>query len=69
MKEQITDRHFRESCRGCYYHRPFSSYRPNGDWCCHYQYETGESRDCPPENCNKKLLRPYRQQMKGDIDV
>ncbi|MCD7730293.1 MAG: helix-turn-helix domain-containing protein [Oscillospiraceae bacterium] len=48
----------RASCKGCIYHRSLSGTEHGG--CgkgCHYALDTGELRECPAENCNKKILR------------
>ena len=40
----------RKSCIGCIHHKPLHK---NGSRCCHYILDTGLSRDCPAENCDK----------------
>ena len=42
-----------ETCRGCVYYRPLSGGEPT--LCCHYALDNERLRDCPAENCKKKL--------------
>ena len=42
-----------DTCRGCVYYRPLSGGEPT--LCCHYALDNERLRDCPAENCNKKL--------------
>lgn len=42
----------RKRCDGCIYRRPIG---PLGTLAvCHYMYDTGNPRGCPPEKCDKK---------------
>ena len=40
-------------CKGCVYYRPLSGGEPT--LCCHYALDNERLRDCPAENCKKKL--------------
>ena len=40
-------------CDDCVYRRPLSSGEQT--LCCHYSIDTGKLRNCPAENCKKKL--------------
>ena len=42
-----------DTCRGCVYYRPLSGGEPT--LCCHYALDNDRLRDCPAENCEKKL--------------
>ena len=42
----------RKSCQGCIYFRAIGV--SNMHFACHYMHDTGESRGCPPEKCDKK---------------
>ena len=42
-----------DTCRGCVYYRPLSGGEPT--LCCHYALDNERLRDCPAENCKKKL--------------
>ena len=42
-----------DTCRGCVYYRPLSGGEPT--LCCHYALDNDRLRDCPAENCKKKL--------------
>ena len=42
-----------DTCRGCVYYRPLSGGEPT--LCCHYALDNERLRDCPVENCKKKL--------------
>lgn len=42
-----------DTCRGCVYYRPLSGGEPT--LCCHYALDNERLRDCPAENCEKKL--------------
>lgn len=52
MKEK---QHDRESCKGCFYHRPLS-YSEKDYKCCHYCLIEGKSRGCPADACDKKRI-------------
>ena len=42
-----------KTCNGCVYYRPLSGGEPT--LCCHYALDNDRLRDCPAENCKKKL--------------
>ena len=42
-----------DTCRDCVYYRPLSGGEPT--LCCHYALDNERLRDCPVENCKKKL--------------
>ena len=42
-----------KTCNGCVYYRPLSGGEPT--LCCHYALDNDRLRDCPAENCEKKL--------------
>lgn len=42
-----------KTCRDCVYYRPLSGGEPT--LCCHYALDNERLRDCPAENCEKKL--------------
>ena len=42
-----------KDCKGCVYYRPLSGGEPT--LCCHYALDNERLRDCPAENCEKKL--------------
>ena len=42
-----------KTCKGCVYYRPLSGGEPT--LCCHYALDNERLRDCPAENCEKKL--------------
>ena len=43
----------RKGCKGCKYYRPmFSNVKG-----CHHCYDTGETRGCPVEGCDRHLKR------------
>ena len=44
-----------DKCRGCIYFRSLSENQPNLKHYCNYLLDTGNTRDCPAENCDKKL--------------
>ena len=44
-----------KTCKGCVYYRSLSENGPNLQPYCNYLLDTGEPRDCPAENCDKKL--------------
>lgn len=44
-----------DTCRGCVYFRSLSENYPNMKHYCNYLLDTGNTRDCPAENCKKKL--------------
>ena len=43
-----------DTCRGCVYYRSLSE-SSRGKPYCNYLLDTGNTRDCPAENCEKKL--------------
>ena len=43
-----------DTCRGCVYYRPLSE-SSRGKPYCNYLLDTGNTRDCPAESCDKKL--------------
>lgn len=45
----------RDSCNGCFYHRPLS-YLDENLKCCHYCIIEGKLRGCPADECDKKLV-------------
>lgn len=45
----------RESCKGCFYHRPLC-YADEDFKCCHYALIEGKLRGCPADECDKKLV-------------
>lgn len=45
----------RKSCEGCVYYRELCNSNKSSK-CCHYLLMTEEKRDCPADNCNKKLV-------------
>lgn len=49
----LSGANLRASCRGCIYRRGIGS-RGDRYSVCHYCYDTGLPRGCPPENCDKK---------------
>ena len=53
-------------CKGCVYYRPLSGGGPT--LCCHYALDSGKLRDCPVENCEKKLTleEAMKKLTKGD---
>ena len=55
-----------KTCRGCVYYRPLSWGEPT--LCCHYALDSGKLRDCPVENCEKKLTleEVMKKLTKGD---
>lgn len=44
----------RESCIGCKYWRPVN--RSGYFNICHYCIDTGQSRDCDPAHCDKRVM-------------
>ena len=44
-----------KTCRGCVYYRSLSENSPNLQHYCNYLLDTGNTRDCPAESCDKKL--------------
>ena len=46
-----------DTCRGCVYFRSLSENHPNMKHYCNYLLDTGNTRDCPAESCDKKLTR------------
>ena len=44
-----------DTCRGCIYFRSLSENKPNLKHYCNYLLDTGNTRDCPAESCDKKL--------------
>ena len=46
-----------DTCRGCIYFRSLSENSPNMKHYCNYLLDTGNTRDCPAENCDKKLTK------------
>ena len=46
-----------KTCKGCVYYRSLSENSPNLQPYCNYLLDTGEPRDCPAENCDKKLTK------------
>ena len=44
-----------KTCKGCVYYRPLSGGEPT--LCCHYALDNERLRDCPAENCEKKLTK------------
>ncbi len=46
-----------KTCKGCVYYRSLSESSPNLQPYCNYLLDTGEPRDCPAENCDKKLTK------------
>lgn len=44
-----------DKCRGCIYFRSLSENQPNLKHYCNYLLDTGNTRDCPAESCDKKL--------------
>lgn len=45
----------RKSCEGCIYYRPLSAQHPQS-FVCHYCLFEDNTRDCPPDKCDKKLV-------------
>ena len=43
------------TCRGCIYFRSLSENSPSLKHYCNYLLDTGNTRDCPAESCDKKL--------------
>ena len=46
-----------DTCRGCIYFRSLSENKPNLKHYCNYLLDTGNTRDCPAESCDKKLTK------------
>ena len=46
-----------DTCRGCIYFRSLSENSPNMKHYCNYLLDTGNTRDCPAESCDKKLTK------------
>ena len=46
-----------DTCRGCIYFRSLSENQPNLKHYCNYLLDTGNTRDCPAESCDKKLTK------------
>ena len=46
-----------DKCKGCIYFRSLSENSPNMKHYCNYLLDTGNTRDCPAENCDKKLTK------------
>lgn len=46
-----------DTCRGCIYFRSLSENNPNLKHYCNYLLDTGNTRDCPAESCDKKLTK------------
>ena len=46
-----------DNCKGCVYYRSLSKNYPNMKHYCNYLLDTGNTRDCPAENCDKKLTK------------
>ena len=46
-----------DKCRGCVYFRSLSENHPNMKHYCNYLLDTGNTRDCPAESCDKKLTK------------
>ena len=44
-------------CKGCVYFRSLSEKNPNMKHYCNYLLDTGNTRDCPAESCDKKLTK------------
>ena len=47
-------------CKGCIFYRDLGG-QDERLMACHYCYDTGCARRCPPENCAKKILRKRRK--------
>lgn len=43
----------RETCKGCYYHRPLSACKIDGQHACHYCYDTGLPRAVDADTCGR----------------
>ena len=46
-----------DKCRGCVYFRSLSENNPNLKHYSNYLLDTGNTRDCPAESCDKKLTK------------
>ena len=46
-----------KTCKGCVYFRSLSENNPNMKHYCNYLLDTGNTRDCPAESCDKKLTK------------
>ena len=46
-----------DTCRGCIYFRSLSENNPNLKHYFNYLLDTGNTRDCPAESCDKKLTK------------
>ena len=46
-----------DKCKGCVYFRSLSENHPNMKHYCNYLLDTGNTRDCPAESCDKKLTK------------
>ena len=46
-----------DTCRGCIYFRSLSENSPSLKHYCNYLLDTGNTRDCPAESCDKKLTK------------
>lgn len=54
-------------CKGCQYYRSLGNmYGMKG---CHYCYDTGVSRGCPPEECGKQGKRKEGRKKKVQLVV
>lgn len=55
----------RKNCEGCIYRRGIG-YIGDRYKICHYLLDTGKSRDCPSDRCDKKRIRRYSHDSKTE---
>ena len=56
-----------KTCNGCVYYRSLSENSPNLQHYCNYLLDTGNTRDCPAKNCNKKIsMEEYMKKLTQD---
>lgn len=46
---------YRETCKGCKYHKHLSWNHQSNDFACHYSIDTEFLRPCPAERCTVKV--------------
>ena len=55
-------------CKGCRYYRKLGNVDAPLK-ACHYCYDTGTPRGCPPEECDKKEMRGRGQAKRKSITI
>lgn len=55
-----------EQCKSCRYHKYIAN---TGCWACHYCIETGNLRDCDPEDCTHWQPKTKGKRKRVDIHL